>query len=106
MPDISKFQALDNTVYNIKDLKGRQQISPIENSSVSTSSYVIGQYLQLDGILYITIAPIQIGDALVVDTNIEQVKISEELLKTIQMITDLGLSVVDGKLCVTYEVNT
>lgn len=106
MSDISKLTLLDNQTYDLKDAQVRQQISPIENSSVASSAYGIGEYLQLNGILYITTAEIHVGDNLVVDTNIEEIKVSEELLKIIQIINDLGLSVVNGKLCVTYEVTT
>ena len=74
--------------------------APVEDSTTSAHAYTVGKHLIYNEVLYKVTAPIAIGDALVVNTNISATNVITEVEASGQ---DIGLSIVDGKLCVTYE---
>ena len=69
MSDISKLK-VDTTTYDIKDDKARGVVAEREVSP-ATAVHAIGSYIRYNDITYKVKAAIAIGDALVVDTNIE-----------------------------------
>ena len=72
-------------------------ISPEETSPAQTAR-TIGSYLIFAGDLYEVISAISVGDVLTEGQNIRKTTIAEKLENN-----DVGFSVQNGMLCVTYE---
>ena len=82
------------------------KLAPVETSP-ATAAHTAGSLLIYNGTLYKATADIAIGDTLMVGTNISVTDLDEvaSLLKSAISAkqNDLSLSVVSGKICMTYE---
>lgn len=86
-----------------KDKAYAANIAPVETSP-ATSGHLTGTQIIYNGVLYDVIADIDATDALVVGTNIAAADdVSEQISDVKQALSDLGLTVVDGKLCAVYN---
>lgn len=69
-----------------------------EETSPAQAAHTIGSYLIYAGDLYKVISAISVGDTLTAGTNIRKTTVAEELENN-----DVGFSVQNGILCVTFE---
>ena len=98
-----------------EDNKFAANITPVEEDATSASQgYAVGQQLILDGVLYDVTAAITAGDPLATtgaganisaadDVTTQITATNTELSSVKQALSDLGLTVVDGKLCAVYN---
>lgn len=83
-----------------EDKKTRESIAPVEETATASQAYAAGEEFYYNGILYKATAAIAQGGTITPDTNCTTAdKVSTE----IKALKALGLSVVNGKVCQTYN---
>lgn len=81
-----------------------KSIAPVENGTTAVSSYQIGKEFMRQGVLYKAKTAITAGDTLTLNTNYELADpVSTQLDNVKNALSDLGLTVVNGKLCAVYN---
>lgn len=102
----------ENPVLNLTIPKGdpgevpAAAIAPTEAGSTAAAAHAEGELFWLSGTLYRATADIAIGDSIVTSgsgANAAAAQIGEALNDLNSALNDLGLSVSNGKLCVTYD---
>ena len=84
-----------------EDKKTRESIAPVEETATASQAYAIGEEFYRNGILYKATAAIAQGETITPGTNCTAAdKVSTE----IKALKALGLSVVNGKVCQTYNI--
>ena len=87
---------LSNELDGLENNIAPTEVSPAE------SEHTVGSYLFYNGNYYEVTKAIAIDDTLTEGTNIEHTTVSDQLGQG-GGTTDIGLSVVGGQLCVTFE---
>lgn len=85
------------------EVEGNAEMLAINEKSPALAAHAAGTYIIYAGEFYKVTRDIAIGDVLTEGTNISKTTIAEELSKGGGGGGDTGLSIVDGKLCVTYD---
>lgn len=81
-----------------------KSIAPVENGTAAAGSYGIGENFMREGVLYKAKTAITAGDTLTLNTNYElDDPESVQIGNLKQALSNLGLTVVDGKLCAVYN---
>lgn len=60
--------------------KDNSNLAPIEATTTASRSYLVGDYLMLQGEFYKVISAISIGDTLTVGTNIQSTNVGDEIV--------------------------
>ena len=92
MANINKVALLNNgKVVGAGRNKDNSNLAPIEATTTASRSYLVGDYLMLQGEFYKVISAISIGDTLTVGTNIQNTNVGDEItdIKTFNFITKL-----------------
>ena len=89
-----------------EDKKYAANVAPVETSP-ATATHTAGTQIIYNGVLYDVTADIAVNDALATTgagANIAAADdVSEQISNVKQALSDLGLTVVNGKLCVVYN---
>lgn len=89
-----------------EDKKYAANVAPVETSP-ATAAHIAGTQIIYNGVLYDVTADINANDPLATTgagANIAAAdKVSEQISNVKQALSDLGLTVVDGKLCAVYN---
>lgn len=68
--------------------KDNSNLAPIEATTTASRSYLVGDYLMLQGEFYKVISAIAIGDTLTVGTNIQNTTVGDEIVNVDNKIKD------------------
>ena len=79
-------------------------VATVETSSTSAHAYAIGDLFILNGVLYKATAAIAVGGTITAGTNCQTATVGGEVSDLKNTLNNLGLTVVDGKLCAVYNV--
>lgn len=80
MANINKVALLNNgKVVGAGRNKDNSNLAPIEATTTASRSYLVGDYLMLQGEFYKVISAIAIGDTLTVGTNIQATNVGDEI---------------------------
>ena len=80
MANINKVALLNNgKVVGAGRNKDNSNLAPIEATTTASRSYLVGDYLMLQGEFYKVISAIAIGDTLTVGTNIQSTSVGDEI---------------------------
>ena len=80
MANINKVALLNNgKVVGAGRNKDNSNLAPIEATTTASRSYLVGDYLMLQGEFYKVISAIAIGDTLTVGTNIQSTNVGDEI---------------------------
>lgn len=81
-----------------------KSIAPVENGTTSAGSYAVGEQFMRDGALCRVKTPISAGATLTLNTNYELAPAVEAQIQELSSAFNaLGLSVVNGEVCQTYN---
>lgn len=79
-------------------------IASVENGTTAVGTYAVGEQFIREGVLYKAKTSITAGDTLTLNTNYELADdLDTQIGNVKQALSDLGLTVVDGKLCAVYN---
>lgn len=98
----AEYITAQNETRVIRDINGQQMLATIEASTTASKAYAVGDYLIANDKIYKVTAAIASGGTITVGTNVAEAKVGTELTELNRQISDLGLSVVSGKLNMTY----
>jgi len=83
----------NGTIYFLTDGEGgggnkdNSNLAPIEVTTTASRSYLVGDYLMLQGKFYKVISAIAIGDTLTVGTNIQSTNVGDEIVEVNDVIS-------------------
>ena len=81
-----------------------KSIAPVENGDNAVGSYEIGDQFMRNGVIYKAKIAIDANDPLTLNTNYElESDLETQLSNVNEALSDLGLTVVNGKLCAVYN---
>lgn len=80
------------------------QIAPVEELTTASQAYAVGEYFWYEGNFCKALTPIAQGDEFVQNTNFTVDKMGKDLYEVKSNFDSLGLSVIDGKINITYTI--
>ena len=84
--------------------KENEQIAPVEELATASQAYAVGEYFWYEGNFCKAKTPIAQGDEFVQNTNFTVDKMGKDLYEVKSNFDSLGLSVIDGKINITYTI--
>ena len=105
MANINKVALLNNgKVVGAGRNKDNSNLAPIEATTTASRSYLVGDYLMLQGEFYKVISAISIGDTLTVGTNIQATSVGDEVSDINDRMSKVSISL-DTRITLEYDTN-
>ena len=99
----SSTQVVQNLIKPYID-RNAANIAPVETSATAAAAHAAGTQIVFKGVLYDVTADIAQGDTITVGINIAAADdVSEQISNVKNALSDLCLTVVNGKLCAVYN---